>query len=267
MLYFCCHVYLKSATMIVEKNSPSQVPNPMSKPIQAIPLINLTLAFIPVFIVIIIHYRWSREHRNAIYGVSRMLAQLLLIGYFLTYIFDTHNAWIVLAVLAVMVFAASWIGLRTVGHRRLHLYPKALLALIVGGGTTLILVTQGVLNLAPWYWPNYFIPLAGMIFANAMNSVSLAADRLEAEIGRDVAYNKARNIAFRSSLIPITNSLFAVGLVSIPGMMTGQILSGVSPLIAARYQIMVMCMVFGAAGISSAIFLSLIRQDFTKESG
>jgi putative ABC transport system permease protein len=196
-----------------------------------------------------------------------MLAQLLLIGYFLTYIFDTHNAWIVLAVLAVMVFAASWIGLRTVGHRRLHLYPKALLALIVGGGTTLILVTQGVLNLAPWYWPNYFIPLAGMIFANAMNSVSLAADRLEAEIGRDVAYNKARNIAFRSSLIPITNSLFAVGLVSIPGMMTGQILSGVSPLIAARYQIMVMCMVFGAAGISSAIFLSLIRQDFTKESG
>jgi putative ABC transport system permease protein len=141
------------------------------------------------------------------------------------------------------------------------------LALIVGGTTTLILVTQGVLNLTPWYWPNYFIPLAGMIFANAMNSVSLAADRLEAEIGRDVAYNQARNIAFRSSLIPITNSLFAVGLVSIPGMMTGQILSGVSPLVAARYQIMVMCMVFGAAGISSAIFLSLVRPDFTKESG
>jgi putative ABC transport system permease protein len=181
-----------------------------------------------------------------------MLAQLLMIGYFLTYIFDTHNAWIVLAVLAVMVFAASWIGLRTVKHRQLHLYPKALLALIVGGTTTLILVTQGVLNLTPWYWPNYFIPLAGMIFANAMNSVSLAADRLEAEIGRDVAYNQARNIA--------------LGLVSIPGMMTGQILSGVSPLVAARYQIMVMCMVFGAAGISSAIFLSLIRPDFAKES-
>jgi putative ABC transport system permease protein len=104
-----------------------------------------------------------------------------------------------------------------------------------------------------------------MIFANAMNSVSLAADRLEAEIGRDVAYDHARNIAFRSSLIPITNSLFAVGLVSIPGMMTGQILSGVSPLIAARYQIMVMCMVFGAAGISSAIFLILVKADFVKE--
>ena len=233
----------------------------MSKTIQVIPLFNLALAFVPVCIVIAIHYLWSREHRNAIYGVSRMLIQLLLIGYFLSYIFNTDNAWIVLAVLALMVFVASWIALRTVKHKQVNLYPKALLALLVGGSTTLILVTQGVLNLTPWYWPNYFIPLAGMIFANAMNSVSLAADRLEAEIRRDVAYDHARNIAFRSSLIPITNSLFAVGLVSIPGMMTGQILSGVSPLIAARYQIMVMCMIFGSAGIAAAWYLWLLRED------
>jgi len=229
-------------------------------------MFNLALAFIPVCIVIVIQYFWAREYRNAIYGVSRMLVQLLMIGYILTYIFDTDNAWIVLAVLSVMVFAASWIGLQTVRHKQRYLYPKALLALIIGGGTTLVLVTQGVLNLTPWYLPNYFIPLAGMIFANAMNSVSLAADRLEAEISRDVSYDRARNIAFRSSLIPITNSLFAVGLVSIPGMMTGQILSGISPLIAARYQIMVMCMVFGAAGISSACFLSLVKPNFAKES-
>ena len=126
----------------------------------------------------------------------------------------------------------------------------------------MLLVTQGVLNLYPWYLPEYFIPLAGMIFANAMNSVSLAADRLEAETKRNMEYNQARNIAFRSALIPITNSLFAVGLVSIPGMMTGQILSGVSPLIAARYQIMVMCMIYGAAGISSACFLTLAKPNF-----
>jgi putative ABC transport system permease protein len=165
-----------------------------------------------------------------------------------------------------MLLTASWIGLRTVRHKQLHLYPKALLALIIGGGTTLVLVTHGVLKLTPWYWPNYVIPIAGMIFASAMNSVSLAADRLEAEISRDVAYDRARNIAYRSSLIPITNSLFAVGLVSIPGMMTGQILSGVSPFIAARYQIMVMCMVFGAAGISSACFLCLVKTNFAKKS-
>lgn len=63
-------------------------------------------------------------------------------------------------------------------------------------------------------------------------------------------------------MIPVINSLFAVGLVSLPGMMTGQILSGVSPLIAVRYQIMVMCMVFGAAGISAALFLQLGRKYF-----
>ena len=231
----------------------------MKNPIQAIPVINLALAFIPVVAVIVIHYLWSQGYKNSLYAVSRMLVQLLMIGYFLSYIFDSNSGWIVLTVVAVMIFVGSWISLRTIKNKQLLLYPKALVSLIIGGGITLILVTQFVLNLRPWYLPSYFIPLAGMIFANAMNSVSLAADRLEAEIDRNVEYEQARNIAFRASLIPITNSLFAVGLVSIPGMMTGQILSGVSPLIAARYQIMVMCMVFGAAGISSACFLTLIK--------
>ncbi|MBW2490481.1 MAG: ABC transporter permease, partial [Deltaproteobacteria bacterium] len=75
----------------------------------------------------------------------------------------------------------------------------------------------------------------------------------------NVHFDEARGTALKASLIPITNSLFAVGLVSLPGMMTGQVLSGVSPLIAARYQIMVMCMIFSAAGISSACFLSMIK--------
>ncbi len=238
----------------------------MKTSIQVIPVLNLALSFIPVIVVIVIHYQWSQGYRNALYGVSRMLIQLLMIGYFLNYIFDSQNGWIVLAFLSIMVTVASWIALRTVKDRQRSLYPKALISLVLGGGTTLILITQGVLNLSPWYWPNYFIPLAGMIFANCMNSISLAADRLTAEIGRDIDYEQARNIAFRASLIPITNALFAVGLVSIPGMMTGQILSGVSPLIAARYQIMVMCMVFGAAGISSACFLALVKPDFAQKT-
>ena len=66
--------------------------------------------------------------------------------------------------------------------------------------------------------------------------------------------------AYHAAMIPVINSLFAVGLVSLPGMMTGQILSGVSPLIAARYQIMVMCMIFASAGISTAVFLALGRR-------
>ena len=231
----------------------------MNTSIQAMPLANLALAFIPVFAVIWIIYRWSLDYRNALHAFSRMLCQLMLIGYFLVHIFESDSIWIVMAVLMAMVFISTWIALGTVKQNRFALYGKAFFSIAVGGGAVLALVTQGVLELDPWHMPRYFIPLAGMIFSNAMNSVSLAADRLKAEIERDVDYKKARSVAFRASLIPITNSLFAVGLVAIPGMMTGQILSGTSPLIAARYQIMVMCMVYGAAGISSACFLMLAK--------
>ncbi|MDX2480785.1 MAG: ABC transporter permease, partial [Desulfuromusa sp.] len=217
----------------------------MSSSIQTIPLLNLALAFVPVIVVIVIIGKWQLGYKSSIYAVCRMLLQLLLIGYFLTYIFKTESALIVVAVLAIMLFSASWIALRTMSIPRKALYLKSFLAIFIGGGSILILMSQAVLSLVPWYLPSYLVPLAGMIFANSMNSISLAGERLEAEISRSIPYEKARSIALQASLIPITNSLLAVGLVSLPGMMTGQILSGVSPLIAARYQIMVMCMIFG----------------------
>ncbi len=237
----------------------------MSQSIQTIPLLNLSLAFIPALLTVGILFKWSLNSTNALYAVSRMLVQLLLIGYFLSYIFESESSAVILAILAVMVFASSWIALGTIRDKRLQLYKYALLAIAVAGGATLALITQAVLVLDPWYLPQSMIPIAGMIFANAMNSVSLAAERLNAELGRDVPYCEARNIALQSSLIPVINSLFAVGLVSLPGMMTGQILSGVSPLIAVRYQIMVMCMILGAAGIATAYFLVLVRPIFEKE--
>ncbi len=236
----------------------------MNHSLQTIPLFNLSLAFIPVLITIIILFKWSLKSTNALYAVSRMLVQLLLIGYFLTYIFESDSAGIVLVILAVMVFSSSWIALGTITERRLELYKHAFVSIAFGGGITLVLITQGVLVLDPWYSPQSMIPIAGMIFANTMNSVSLAAERLNAEIERNVSYDVAQKIALQSSLIPVINSLFAVGLVSLPGMMTGQILSGVSPLIAARYQIMVMCMVFGASGIATAYFLVLVKPVFEK---
>jgi putative ABC transport system permease protein len=99
-----------------------------------------------------------------------------------------------------------------------------------------------------------------MIFAASMNSISIGAERVFAELKRGRKYDQARTIAMQAGLIPITNSLLAVGLVSLPGFMTGQILSGVSPLIAVRYQVMVMCMVFGAAGLSAGLFLQLLQR-------
>jgi len=229
---------------------------------ETIPAFNLALAFLPVVVVFGIQYCWSTDTASSVYAVLRMLAQLLLIGYVLAYIFETQMPIVVVGVICMMIAVSSWIALRTVKQKRITLFCKALPAIALGGGFTLVLITQGVLNLEPWYHPNKMIPLAGMIFANAMTSISLAAERLAAEIERALPYEQARNIAYRSALIPITNSLLAVGLVSIPGMMTGQILAGESPLVAARYQIMVMCMVFGSAGISAACFLTWAKADF-----
>jgi putative ABC transport system permease protein len=232
--------------------------------IAPIPLVNLAIAFIPVVAVIGLLFAWAVDGKRAIYAVVRMLAQLLLVGYVLAYIFGADHAGVILAVLMVMVCSSSWIALGTVKELRKTLYVKTLISILIGGVLSLVCVTQGVLRIEPWFAPQYMVPLAGMIFANAMNSVSLAAERLCAELKRDVAYEDARRIAFQAALIPMLNSLFAVGLVSIPGMMTGQILSGISPLVAARYQIMVMCMVFGSTGISAACFLVMARPAFSR---
>jgi putative ABC transport system permease protein len=230
--------------------------------IQTIPYLNLALAFIPVALVIAILFRWKLNTRTTVYAVLRMLVQLLLIGYALAFIFKADDSYVVMAVLSIMLISASWISLRSMNLGVRKLYVKSLLSILIGGGLVLVLITQFVLDLDPWFMPSYVIPIGGMIFANSMNAVSLAGERLEAELGRKESYLNARNVAFKASLIPITNSLFAVGLVSLPGMMTGQILSGVSPFIAARYQIMVMCMIFGASGLSSALFLLLVKDKF-----
>lgn len=231
----------------------------MGKTIQEISLPNLAFAFIPVLVVVVVLYCWSVNGRTALYAVLRMLIQLMLIGYVLTFIFESNSALIVIGVLTVMLGAASWISLRPVRHQGKTVYLKALASIALGGVLTLALITQAVLNVDTWYEPHVVIPLAGMLFSNSMNSVSLAAERYEAETKQGAAHLKARHVALNTALIPLVNSLFAVGIVAIPGMMTGQILSGVDPLVAARYQVMVMCMVFGAAGISATCYLALIK--------
>lgn len=219
----------------------------------------LALAFIPVGIVVVLMWRWNFAVGRSLYAVARMLLQLSLIGYVLVYIFQTESGLIICSVLTVMLVAASWISLNTVDLPKASLFPAALVSVLFGGGTTLLLITQGVLQLDPWYQPSLIIPLAGMIFAASMTNISLALERLHAELENSAVFATARDTAFRTSMIPVINSFLAVGLISLPGMMTGQILSGVSPLIAVRYQIMVMCMIFGAAGLSTVCFLTLIR--------
>ena len=175
----------------------------------------------------------------------------------LNYLFAADEGWIVIAMLNVMLVAASFIAVRPVQARDSGTGWRALFAIGVGGVPVLFLVTQLVVGVEPWYEPRYLVPLAGMIFASAMNCVSLAAERHAVEVGNQVPAEQARHDALRTALIPLVNSLFAVGLVSLPGMMTGQILSGIEPLVAARYQIVVMAMLFGSSGIAAACYLWL----------
>ena len=230
--------------------------------IETIPLINLAYTLIPVLILLVILVKWKLNTTHAIYAMSRMLIQLLAIGYLLNTIFASESAQITLFILAVMLLFASWIALNSVKQNRRQLFGKTVVSLVVACGFTLAIVIAAVLELSPWYQPRYVIPLGGMILANAMNTISLAAERFQSEINNKTDIIEARNIAFNAALIPTINVLFAVGLVSLPGMMTGQILSGISPFIAARYQIMVMCMLFSSSGLSAACFLTLIKQNY-----
>ena len=224
-------------------------------PIGQIPLSQLALIFIPVAAVIVIQWRWSLNYRDTLYGLVRMVGQLLAVGYVLVFLFESDSPMVVSAVLFIMIAVSSWIALRPLAPSSGGLYWISLAAITAGGLPVLILATQFVLDVDPWYAPKFLIPLAGMIFANAMNAVSIAAERYQAEVDNGRNPKEARHLGMQATMIPQVNTLMAVGLVSLPGMMTGQVLSGVSPLIAARYQILVMCMIFGASGIAAACFL------------
>ena len=138
-------------------------------------------------------------YKTTIYAIFRMLVQLLLIGYVLTYIFETNSNYIVITILIVMLLTASWISLRTTSLPRKTLLLNAVYSIVLGGVTVLLLMTQGVLSLESLvFTPSYMIPLGGMIFANCMNSISLAAERLESELKQGQSYEKAKVIALQN---------------------------------------------------------------------
>jgi putative ABC transport system permease protein len=193
---------------------------------EVIPFINVAFAFVPVIVVLTVMFRWSLEISDSIVALARMLIQLILIGYALNWIFAVNSSWLVLGLLSFMLVVASSIALRPLAATKgWHDYGQALCAISCGGGATLAFIIYFVLDIRPWYQASTIVPLAGMIFAASMNAVSVAAERFVMEIKHGTKPLSARNEAFKAGLIPIFNSLLAVGLVSLPGMMTGQILS------------------------------------------
>lgn len=221
---------------------------------QSISWAELGWCLIPIALVTTLYWRWSSTTKEPIIASTRMIVQLIAVGYLLVAIFARPSLWISVVVLLVMLLAASWISIRPVKQHPGVVQP-AMLALLVSVTLHLSISIGPVLNISPWYDPQVLIPLAGMYFANTMTAISLAAERFFAELDSGSDCLLARSKAFDAAMIPQINALLAVGLVALPGMMTGQILSGVSPLIAVRYQIMIMAMILGSAGVGTALLL------------
>ncbi len=228
--------------------------------------------------------RWRRLdlERGFLVGSIRAVVQLVAVGYVLVYIFAADEWWLVLIALAVMLVSATQAAARRSGGRRARddrrkLWMISGTSMLLGSGLTLAYVTQVILRVDPWYEPQYLIPLFGMIVGNAMNAAALAAERLASELeshrGQVEAYlalgaSPARasaepeRRAMAAALIPTINGLMTVGLVQLPGMMTGQILAGVSPVLAIRYQIVVMFMLAGATAVTTVAVVLWYRRTF-----
>ncbi len=221
---------------------------------------DLAWCLVPVALVLAISMQWRTNSTEIVIAVARMLVQLVAVGYLLVVIFNNPSPLISAGILILMITLAGWIAVRPVRQHRQYLMPS-IIALGIAVGLHLMLSLLLVLRAGNWFRPDLLIPLAGMYFANTMNTISLAAERFQSELENQQATGTARAIAFQTSMIPQINSLLAVGLVALPGMMTGQILSGVSPLVAVRYQIMIMSMLLGASGVGAALMLWIVSKN------
>jgi putative ABC transport system permease protein len=125
----------------------------MNTSIYIISLLDLLWVMIPVAVVIVIYMRWTQDRTTLFYALFRMLVQLILIGYVLTYIFSSDSSYLVILILSIMLVAASVIALRPIGKKNKNLYLYSFISIFIGSIFTLLLVVLGVLNLNPWYEP------------------------------------------------------------------------------------------------------------------
>lgn len=216
---------------------------------------------------------WQRrigQSRDLLWGSLRMVVQLLAVGYALRWIFATRHLFPTLLMLLVMGGFSLQIMAGRLRHKMPGFYRIVSLSLCAGCGGVTLYFCLLVVTPSPWYEPRYLIPLAGMIIGNSINGACLAVERLAAEMKERQAEIEAalclgasprmacreplRN-AFRAALLPMVNTMAAMGVVSLPGMMTGQILSGTDPLIAVKYQIAIMCAIVGSVALTSALLL------------
>lgn len=234
-------------------------------------LLSLSLAYGMVLLTIgLARLQRIGQERQMLVASLRMVMQLLAVGYLLHMVFSVNNPMLVVLILFVMLGLALQVMGAQVKHKMPRFYQVVGSSIFIGCGGVTALFCFMVVGYSPWYDPRYLIPLTGMIMGNSMNSASLAAERLAAEIkqrreeietaiclgatARQAAETAVRS-AFRAALIPTINTMAAMGIVSLPGMMTGQILSGTEPAIAVRYQIAIMCAITGSVAVTSYLIL------------
>jgi putative ABC transport system permease protein len=196
----------------------------------------------------------------------RSVVQLSLLGLVLVWVFDLGRWYFVLPVLLLMLIAASRAAIHRSSRRVPGSHLQAFAALVLASSVTVFTVTEVVIGVDPWYAPQYVIPLVGMMLGNALTGISLGLDRLLADLVERRAAIEARlclgaplwlavrpwmRTAVRTSMVPILNAMSVVGVVSLPGMMTGQILAGASPRDAVSYQILIMFMIASVTAIAS----------------
>jgi putative ABC transport system permease protein len=216
--------------------------------------------------------------RQIAIAALRTTVQLSLIGFVLKVLFENvHLGWIAL-IAAVMLLIA---GREVMARQKRRLlgwwgFGVGTVSMFISSFVITVLALTVIIGIEPWYTPQYAIPLLGMMLGNTMTGVALALDRLthgtwqghaviETRLMLGHTWQQAigdiRQEAMRSGMIPIINAMAAAGVVSLPGMMTGQILSGTPPLEAVKYQILIMFMIGSGTGFGTmlAVWLASSR--------
>jgi putative ABC transport system permease protein len=243
-----------------------------------IPLERLAVALGLMVLAVLLSRRSSLGlERDLAMGTVRCAVQLIAIGYVLRLLFTTERWYWVLATLAAMLVVAALTSARRVEHGpgARTLFPRALAAIFAGAAVALVPVFALVVVPRPWFEARYLVPIGGMMLANAMNVVAQVFERLfasahaEADVIQQLlalgatpeqALAAQVRAALRAALIPTINGLLTVGLVALPGMMTGQILGGTAPEQAVRYQIVVMYQLVAVAAVSGTAAAGFARR-------
>ncbi len=244
-------------------------------------LFDMSLVGILFFLILILSIRERiNVEKQLMVGSLRSIFQLMMIGYIIEYIFHIDRWFIILMTLSFMVLVATQVAVARQKKKTKGLYGLMGISIFAGTFITTFIVTFIVLKIDPWHNPLYLLPLAGMILGNSMNGGAMAGERFYSELytgldevetllilGHDFKFacDKAKREAVKAAMIPTLNSMMTVGLVALPGMMTGQILAGANPVVATKYQIIVMLMIASTVIITSVIFVNLSMQRyFTK---